>query len=92
MLENGEEALSPYFADVTRFDYDDALAVTESSPLLAYALSTSLGSRLTEEERARLEEMIEQELDRRGSIHVTKYAGLFEARVPSAAAGIHEDP
>ena len=92
VLENGQEVLSPYFAEVTRFDYEDALDVTESPPLLAYALSGFLGSRLSQEERAHLAEMIEQELDRQGSIHITKYAGLFQARVPSSAAGIGEDP
>jgi SAM-dependent methyltransferase len=83
VLENGEEVLSPYFADVTRFDYEDALEVTEATPLVAYALSGSRGSYLSQEERARLAEMIEQELDRQGSIHVSKYAGLFEAQMPS---------
>jgi ubiquinone/menaquinone biosynthesis C-methylase UbiE len=92
VLENGREVLSPYFAEVTRFDYDDALEVTESAPLLAYALSTSRGSRLTQEEQTHLSEIIGQELERRGSIHITKYAGLFAARVPSSAASIHEGP
>ena len=92
VLENGQEVLLPYFAEVTRFEYEDALEVTESPPLVAYALSTSLGSRLTQEEQARLSEIIGQDLERRGSIHITKYAGLFQARVPSSAAGIGEDP
>jgi ubiquinone/menaquinone biosynthesis C-methylase UbiE len=92
ILENGEEVLSPYFAEVTRFDYDDALEVTESPPLVAYAFSGFLGSRLTQEEQARLVELIETELERRGSIHMTKAAGVFEARVTSSAAGIGEGP
>jgi SAM-dependent methyltransferase len=92
ILENGEEVLSPHFAEVTCFDYEDALEVTESPPLLAYALSTGVGSRLTQEEQARLVEIIGQELERRGSIHITKAAGLFAAHVTSSAAGISEEP
>jgi ubiquinone/menaquinone biosynthesis C-methylase UbiE len=79
-LENGQEILAPFFAQVTLDRYADALEVTEAEPLAAYAFSGRLGSRLSTEVRASFTAFLHQELAARGSIHITKATGLFEAR------------
>lgn len=80
ILENGQEKLAPFFAQITLDTYEDALKVAEAEPLAAYAFSGRLGSLLTREMRESFTNLIRQELARRGTIHITKASGMFEAR------------
>jgi ubiquinone/menaquinone biosynthesis C-methylase UbiE len=80
VLENGQELLAPFFAQVTLDLYQDALEVTEAEPLAAYAFSGRLGSRLTPAMRESFTSMIRQEIAEHGPLHITKSSGLFEAR------------
>ncbi len=78
ILENGKEVLTPFFKQVTLHIYEDALEVTEAEPLAAYEFSGRLGSLLSNEKRAAVTDLIQQELVERGTIHVTKASGMFE--------------
>jgi ubiquinone/menaquinone biosynthesis C-methylase UbiE len=79
ILENGQEQLAPFFAQITLDTYDDALEVTEAEPLAAFAFSGRLGSLLTREMRESFTNLIRQELAKQGTIHITKASGMFEA-------------
>lgn len=79
-LENGQELLAPFFAQITADRYENALEVTEAEPLVAYALSGSSGPLLSSEKREALTSLIKQELAVHGSLHITNASGLFEAR------------
>ncbi|HTK06872.1 MAG TPA: class I SAM-dependent methyltransferase [Ktedonobacteraceae bacterium] len=77
ILENGQEQLAPFFAQITLDTYEDALEVTETEPLAAYAFSLRLGALLTTEMRESFLNLIQQELAARGTIHITKASGMF---------------
>ncbi len=79
-LENGEQLLAEYFSSVRRFDFADALVVTEVEPLVAYILSMfsakGLGGTETEQ---RLRRVIAERIANDGAIRITKSPGLFVA-------------
>jgi ubiquinone/menaquinone biosynthesis C-methylase UbiE len=79
-LENGQEVLAPWFAEVVVHQYQDALVVTEAEPLIAYALSGVRSAAFTDEKRAAFTEFVNDELARHGAIYITKASGIFEAR------------
>ena len=79
ILENGQEALAPFFARVTKYIYEDTLAVTEAEPLTDYVFSCRLGSLLSSPQCEAFIEMLRQELAVRGTIHITNVSGLFDA-------------
>ena len=79
ILENGQELLAPFFSPVALFTYEDALEVTEAEPLVAYACSRRLGSRLHTEQVARFRALIQRELTAYGAIHITNASGMFAA-------------
>lgn len=79
-LENGAELLRPFFAEITRDDYPDQLAVTKVEPLLAYLLSTSAKPHLSAERLARIEAEVAARITADGSFTVTKANGLFQGR------------
>ena len=78
-LENGLEQLKQFFPQVTLSRYHDSLQVTEVKPIIAFILSTSHAAELLEEELAKLESELGQELKEKGSIFIRKDSGLFEA-------------
>ncbi|HJS18439.1 MAG TPA: class I SAM-dependent methyltransferase [Anaerolineales bacterium] len=78
-LENGLEQLKPYFSQVTLSHYPDSLQVTEVKPIIAFILSTTYAAKVSEEELAKLEIELEQELREKGKIFIQKDSGLFEA-------------
>ena len=81
-LENGAEQLAPYFEQIALHRYHDALVITESEPLVAYALSTSCAAAL----RPNLREfvrLIEHEIATKGAIRMPKESGLFQALKPA---------
>jgi hypothetical protein len=79
LLENGAEQLAPWFGQIATHRYKDDLLVTEAQPLVAYILSSSARAKLTDSGLLRLTQFVEQELDAKGAIHITKDSGLFEA-------------
>ena len=78
-LENGLEQLKQFFRQVTLSRYHDSLQVTEVKPIIAFILSTSHAAELLEEELAKLESELGQEVKEKGSIFIRKDSGLFEA-------------
>jgi SAM-dependent methyltransferase len=79
-LETGDVELASWFTGIELRRYEDGLVVTEAEPLVAYILSSGVGSGIKEEARQRLADLIEGELARHGAIQITKDAGLFLAR------------
>lgn len=77
-LENGAGQLREHFDQVSLRCYEDALEVTEAEPLVAYVASM-LQFAGREDRLRELGEFISSELERRGTIHITKEAGLFVA-------------
>ena len=78
-LENGLEQLKQFFAQVTLSRYPDSLQVTEVKPIIAFILSTSHATEIVEEEFAKLEIELEQELKEKSKIFIQKDSGLCEA-------------
>ena len=79
LLENGCDQISQWFSEVTLERYEDALVVTEPEPLIAYVLSTAAKDVVVGHRRAEFVRFVERELASRGSIHITKDSGMFEA-------------
>jgi hypothetical protein len=77
-LENGGEQLAQHFGRVELYHREDALVVMEAEPLIAYALSTSCAADLRPR-LAAFRHLVEGEIARQGSIHMTKQSGLFQA-------------
>lgn len=79
-LENGADQLRAEFADVERRDWEDALAITEADPVVAYVRSTHSGAEVDldglRRETANL-------IEREGVLRVRKATGLFIARGPT---------
>ncbi len=84
-LENGAELFSPFFASLTRDDFDDALVVTEAEPLIAYILSMRAAMhRVNDKQVQRLRALVNERIARDGAIHINKEVGLFVARKVTA--------
>jgi ubiquinone/menaquinone biosynthesis C-methylase UbiE len=83
-LDNGAGMLSPWFADIMRYDYPDQYEFTQLEPALDYVLSgTEVQKIMTGEKRAALRKLLEEEIGRRGSLTVRSDKGLFVAGLPS---------
>lgn len=78
--ENGEAQLRPWFAQIVRDDYPDALEVTEVEPLIAYIRSTHAGASLDPSRLDSLQNAIAADIAREGAFHVTKSSVLFRCR------------
>ncbi len=78
-LENGLEQLKPYFPNTTVARYEDNLHVIELELLTAYIRSGVRAGELSEDEFAKLQTELKNELKEKGSIFITKDSGLFEA-------------
>jgi len=79
VLENGLEQLAPFFSEVRPSRYEDNLYVTEVEPIMAYIRSGMRVAELSEKELANLQQHLEQELQEKGRIFISKDSGLFEA-------------
>ena len=79
-LENGAAQLSPWFEDVQVLVYEDSLVVTETEPFMAYIRSMSSHSGFAEEIYAEISAFVDEEINERGSVQITKSSGLFTAR------------
>ncbi len=79
-LEKGAEQLDRYFVGAERFDFDDALVVTEVKPLMAYIKSGFNGQRLVAIGRENdLRYLVEERIARDGAFQITKSQGMFVA-------------
>ena len=78
-LQNGAAQLAERFTDVTMKRRDDSLEVTDSGPVVEYALSSDLYD-LSGDRASRLAELVECEIVKHGRFAITKEVGLFEAR------------
>jgi ubiquinone/menaquinone biosynthesis C-methylase UbiE len=78
-LENGLDQLRPFFLDVALTRYEDNLEITEIEPIMAYICSGMRVSELSEEELVGLQRDLENELEEKGRIFISKDSGLFEA-------------
>lgn len=77
-LENGEEILSKYFGSVDLKLYDDCLEVDESEPLLEYIMSCHGNqNEILKNQLGKFKLFLDSKIMMRGSIHITKEAGLF---------------
>ena len=77
-LQNGEQALTPFFADVAKEDYPDSLAVTDAEDLADYIFSLSGMTNLRKLPR----EVVRSVLDRHmkdGVLNIPKEYGMFIA-------------
>ncbi len=75
-LENGMAQLSPWFAGIKLYRYEDSLEVTEVDPLADYILSGRVD--LPVEKQGQLRAFVAREMELRGgTFHVTKDSGLF---------------
>lgn len=84
-LDNGRELLRGSFSRVELRTYHDALAVTEAGPLADYILSMSGCGNVVERLagcRAHVVAYLSDLIASRGSIHITKDAGMFIATGP----------
>jgi SAM-dependent methyltransferase len=80
-LETGEAKLALWFRPITLHRYEDSLRVTETGPLMAYILSSIPASEaaLAADKLAAYARFVENELAEKGSLHISKSSGLFEA-------------
>jgi SAM-dependent methyltransferase len=78
-LENGGDLMRASFPSVELRRYPDSLVVTEAQPLMDYVNSTQMHAAAPEERKAALRSFIESELAARGSIEISKDAGMFIA-------------
>ena len=78
-LQNGTAQMAERFTDVTMTRRDDSLEVTDSGPMVEYALSSDLYD-LSGDRASRLAELVECEIVKHGRFSITKEAGLLEAR------------
>lgn len=84
-LENGESQLSRFFGTIRCVRHDDSLVITEADPLVAYVLSDGeVKNALNGDRLNAFAREVKGEIKSRGAIHVTKIAGLFEARKSGA--------
>jgi SAM-dependent methyltransferase len=77
-MESGGAQLHPFFSSVTRHDFIDSLAVTETEPLVAYILSMRTAfDFFTPERIAKLRMLIDERIARNGVFHIEKCGGIF---------------
>ncbi len=78
-LQNGQEKLQAYFEEVQRFNYEDALAVTDLDDLLDYIGSLQGLSDLQRLSRETVRRVLEAHT-KDGVLYVPKEYGMFSAR------------
>ena len=82
-LQNGMEALTPFFADVQRADYIDSLAVTDVEDLADYIFSLSGMADLRNLPRDTVRSVLAGHMEN-GVLNIPKEYGMFIARSPRA--------
>lgn len=82
-LENGKNQLEDYFKEVKMEKYPDHLEITDAQPVIDYFISfTGNRSVLSQDKIERLKSHINEIIEDKGSMRVTKETGLFIARDP----------
>jgi len=81
-LENGSALLRQWFPHAELVTYEDSLDVTEVDPLVAYAQSLGTGTRpvLHGQFLHRFERLAKERIEKDGSFHIDKEAGMFIAQ------------
>lgn len=81
-LENGGKQLAHSFTDIIRYDYEDALEVTEVQPVIDYIRSsnTLMGCTLAHNDWAAIRRKIAAHIDVKGAFHIHKASGMFVAQ------------
>ena len=77
-LDNGLEQLKSVFPNVILSRYEDSLNVTEVEPIMAYIRSSMRSTELSEDELTKVRVNLENEINEKGRIFITKDAGVFE--------------
>lgn len=80
-LQNGRKILSNHFDDVIRFDYEDALEVTNVDDMIDYIYSLSSMSNISSIKREELKQTLEDNLVD-GILRVPKEYGMFKCKKP----------
>jgi ubiquinone/menaquinone biosynthesis C-methylase UbiE len=83
-LENGAQQLAPYFGSVELARYENPLAVTDVSAVLAYVTSLSLD--LSQRELNSIGEAVEGIIARSGAFRITPDPGMFMCGEPLRAS------
>ncbi|HEX7737291.1 MAG TPA: class I SAM-dependent methyltransferase [Ktedonobacteraceae bacterium] len=78
-LENGACQLAPWFSRIERQRLENTVVIKEAEPLVAFIRSAIPREEHNETKFQRLRELIRQELNRRGELHIRIDLGLFEA-------------
>ncbi len=80
-LENGGDQLAEVFAHVVRYDYEDALEVTEVQPVIAYLRSSStlVDCALEMSQWATVRRTVAAHIEIKGAFHIHKASGIFIA-------------
>jgi ubiquinone/menaquinone biosynthesis C-methylase UbiE len=79
-LESGAEQVWKVFGNVERLTRSDSLEVTDASAIEAYVASLSVADALGTSGLRRLHGIVTQEIEHKGSFHITKEAGILTAR------------
>jgi len=74
-LENGAQQLAPYFGSVELERFENPLAITDASAVVAYVASLSLG--LSQTELNSIGETVDEIIDNDGAFRVTPDPGMF---------------
>ena len=80
-LQNGQEKLEPFFADVRQDQYEDSLAITDVEDMVNYIYSLSGMSDLRSLPRETVRSVLAAHMAD-GVLHVPKEYGMFIARSP----------
>lgn len=77
-IENGASMLKPYFSSIEFRAYKDALEVTEVEPLFEYIMSCHGNqNEVLKDREDEFKDFLREEIEKHGSFHVSKHAGLF---------------
>ena len=84
-LENGAAQLANYFSKVQTNQFPGNLEVTRAEPLLAYlhSMITTSKDKFTDQDWMGLRQIIDQEISKTGSFHISKSTGIFVAEKSS---------
>ncbi len=81
-VENGREQLAPHFSHIKLHHLENRLVITDVEPLLAMMKTNTPKAEYDEAQFQQLRELTQQELARKGSMHINFDMGLFEASGP----------
>ncbi|WP_455539032.1 MerR family transcriptional regulator [Terrisporobacter sp.] len=77
-LENGQNILSKYYNDITKYTYEDELVVNNDKDILEYIYSIPGNIEVLDSKRKEFETYISNEMAKKGRIDITDNNGLFK--------------